>query len=32
MGDKLKTTGQYSAATVQCVAAGVYVLIGDIAA
>jgi hypothetical protein len=29
---KLKTTGQYSGATVQCVASGVYVLIGDIAA
>lgn len=32
MGGKLKTTGQYSGATVQCVAAGVYVLIGDITA
>jgi hypothetical protein len=31
-GGKLKTTGIYSGTTVQCVASGVYVLIGDIAA
>lgn len=31
-GGKLKTTGQYSAATVVCVASGVYALIGDISA
>lgn len=27
---KIKTSGQYSAATVMCVASGVYVLVGDI--
>jgi hypothetical protein len=31
-GGKLKTTGQYSAATVVCVASGIYALIGDISA
>ena len=31
-GNKLKTSGQYSAATIQCVASGVYLLVGDISA
>jgi hypothetical protein len=32
MGGKLKTSGQYSMASILCHAAGVYVLVGDIAA
>ncbi len=31
-GNKLKTAGQYSAATVYCVAYGTFILIGDLAA
>jgi hypothetical protein len=30
-GSLVKTTGQYSAASVMCVASGVYLLVGDLA-